>query len=118
MVYGSLKFTFTGSGLTTLMTALETVLVTGECTIPDLPFMYADEERTLNLILKIKDHNCFKVSRDEINLSLEREDIQDSLEQFRTRKENTLLFPEWIQAVNLANKKNTYIYVAMEPGQP
>lgn len=116
MVQGSLEMTFTKRGLSTLMTALETVLESGESTIPELIFTYAGEDRMLNLILDTTSDNCFKVRKHEIIVSIEREDIEDSLLRFEAEKNFTELYPEWIQAVNLANKKNTYIYVSLEPG--
>lgn len=116
MVHGSLTFTFTKPGLATLAAALESVLKGSEFTIPGLPFAYAGKDRTLDLVLGIKDESCFKVTKQALYLSLDPEDVEDSLERFNAAKDLAELYPEWLQALNLATKKHSYIYVSMEPG--
>lgn len=116
MVHGSLKFAFTKDGLAALIAALETVLKTGEFTIPGLAFTYAGEDRILDLVLGIKDESCFKVTKQELCLSLDPEDLEDSLERFKAGMDLAELYPEWLQVLNLANKKHSYIYVSMERG--
>lgn len=115
MVHGSLKFTFTKRGLATLITALETVVKSGEFTIPNISFTYAGEDRMLDLVLAVNAESCFKVMKHQICLGLELEDVEDSLGRFKDGMDLTDLYPEWLQAVNLANKKHSYLYVSMEP---
>lgn len=115
MAHGSLKFTFTKNGLATLITALETVMKSGEFTIPKLLFTYAGEDRMLDLVLAIKAESCFKVMKHQICLGLELEDVENSLERFKAEKDLGDLYPEWLQVVNLANRKHSYIYASMGP---
>lgn len=116
MALDSLHMSFTQSGLFAFVSVLKMVLEREEAMLSDVIFVHGNEERKLNLVLKLNKDTCFKLRKHELCLSLEREDAEDSVARFEAARDSGDLYPEWVQAVNLGNKKHSYVYVSMQPG--
>lgn len=108
-----INFNLDIEGIETLIRALKKTTENQLFEIENVSF--SDKEGNITfrkLCLNIGDDNTIKIKEKEIQLSLEFEDAEYSIELL-TKSKNKRRFdsPEWLQATNLSNKKNYYMYV-------
>lgn len=108
-----INFNLDTEGVETFIKAFESISDSQSFEIDKVIFTDKEGNTTFRkLLLKIEDDNTIKIKEKEIHLSLELEDVEYSFELFTKSKETGIFeSPEWLQATNLSNKKNYYLYV-------
>lgn len=113
---GGTTFTFDSEGINQLIQFMGKLFV-GETSVSGSVLLLQKDgsQSTVNLIFHLGEHNTLKITKAQVEIFIEREDVDDALNRFRdAQRFPDSLYPEWIQVTNLANGKSSCLYVSFE----
>lgn len=109
----SINFSFDREGIDQFIQLFGRLFSQKNAEISEIPFVQKDGTTcAVSMTFSIGSENTLKLSKTRVHITIEQEDVDDTLERFRHARSNPeILYPEWIQVKKLSNSKNAYLYV-------
>ncbi|WP_343634176.1 hypothetical protein [Fluviicola sp.] len=109
----SINFTFDQDGLDAFIRLFGRLFAEKNAEIDRIPFLQKDgTESLIKLSFAIAGENTLRLSKNQLHITMEQEDSDDTLERFRQLRSNPeMLYPEWIQVKKLSNHRTVYLYM-------
>lgn len=109
----SINFTFDHQGIDQFIQLFERLFSQKNAEISEIPFLQKDgTELLVKVLFSIGSENTLKLSKTLVQITIEPEDVADTLERFGEARSNpNNLYPEWITVKKWSNHKRAYLYV-------